>query len=590
MSTNEKMNRLINDRPASTDADVSRERNAEKAAKDRLRRGALYGAGARALIPKVKKKPSTTSSPFVLLKEVPSMNKNLEVNSIPPTAHEDMFRIVQYPTEKSRNDPDRIFYTTKSCTEGVRHIHQPPWFFGYQNKTLPADSSMLLAANRYGFRGSKDIKQFHTKNIKPPEQTRTDHTPKFLQGNSVIDEWVPPLRGEVVKDMFQLTTPIMWPENAEYPTGFKPKRRPTSPVYNRETTIGILQPLPVPPSLMGVYEGMDTEKQLLSTNSKLESQGKILSPPMHDQQEFLNTWRSRLDDFANPSLKMTMSKKAAPTEQHKLMDGDFLRYSGSTAVLCHSCSTDELKYRLRMEHHEENPNLAFRWKQVIPLLLGMKVRLRREQTLRTISKDLARKLLYQSIKFGQKYYIDRAQFITAICETPSFEHVPIKQKNVLFSAFDDLKRNLIRFVTVIRAFAVVDNINESPAAKLSYMWMLEEEFGDPQPPLERIFDILCSVVGSEGEKKLMLEAFDKEFKPACYRYSISAIHPSDSIQQTKYAPGKTANMKSFAPAYTICDNVIDAAAFVKIQEDCPQTMSLFSMLLNARIATFTGSS
>ena len=54
MSTNEKMNRLINDRPASTDADVNRERNAEKAAKNRLRRGALYGAGARALIPKVK--------------------------------------------------------------------------------------------------------------------------------------------------------------------------------------------------------------------------------------------------------------------------------------------------------------------------------------------------------------------------------------------------------------------------------------------------------------------------------------------------------------------------------------------------------
>lgn len=54
LSTNEKMNRLINDRPASTDADAYRERNAEKAAKNRLRRGALYGAGARALIPKVK--------------------------------------------------------------------------------------------------------------------------------------------------------------------------------------------------------------------------------------------------------------------------------------------------------------------------------------------------------------------------------------------------------------------------------------------------------------------------------------------------------------------------------------------------------
>lgn len=524
----------------------------------------------------------------MLLKEVPSSNKNLEVNSIPPTSHEDMFRIVQYPTEKSRKDPDRVFYTTKSCTDGVRHIHQPPWFFGYQNKTQPPDSSMLLSANRYGFRGSKDIKQFHTQPVKSPEQTRTDHTPQFLTGNTVIDEWVPPLRGEVVKDMFKLTTPIMWPENSEYPTGFKPKRRPTSPVYNRETTIGVDEPLPVPTPLMSVYERMDTEKRLLSTNARLESQGKIISPPISDQLQFSNTWKDRLNGFANPSLRMTMKKQANPTPQHKLMDGDYLRYSGSTAVLCHSCSTDELKYRLRMDIHEENPNLSFRWKQIIPLLLGMKLRLRRDQTLRSIAKDLGRKLLYQSIKFGQKSYIDRAQFITAICETPSFEHVPMKQKNMLFSGFDDLKRNLIRFVSVIRAFAVVDNIIESPSAKLNYMWMLEEEFGDPQPPLTKIYDILSTVVGSEEERLAMQEVFEKEFKPACYRYAITATHPADSVQQVKYA-SKTTTMKSFSPAYSICDSAIDAEAFSKLQDSCPATMGLFSTLVQARIAAFTGS-
>ena len=53
-STNEKINSIINDRPIDTEDDLIRSRTAELAAKNRIRRGALYGAGARAKIPKIK--------------------------------------------------------------------------------------------------------------------------------------------------------------------------------------------------------------------------------------------------------------------------------------------------------------------------------------------------------------------------------------------------------------------------------------------------------------------------------------------------------------------------------------------------------
>jgi hypothetical protein len=526
-----------------------------------------------------------------LLKEIPTENKNLEVNTIPPTAHEDQFRIVKYPTAKSDADPDRVFYTTTSCTEGIRRIEQPPWFFGNQNKTKPPDSSMLLAANRYGFRGSRDIKQFHTKMVSPPEETRTDYTPKFLVGNSVIDEWVPPLRGEPIKEKgFALTSPLLWPENANHTSGFKQKKRPTSPVYNRETTIGTDAAVKIPPALIAVYEKQSTEKNLLSQSAVLESKGEIISPPIAEKLKFSSTWQNRLDNFANASLKMTMQSGAIhQTEQHKLMDGDHLRYSGSTALLMHSCSTDELKYRLRLEIHEESQLLSLKWRHVIIVCQILKVRLRREHNLRVLITDFGRKLLYQSIKFGQKNYIDRAQFLVATSETREFEHVPLREKNLLFSAFDELKRNLIRFVSVLAAMTIFDNVSDSAEHKLNQLWLQEEEFGDPQPPLTRALNILTSCCGSDREKEDMERVFESEFKPACYNYALRSASLTSKVQNSRYE-SKVAKMKSFPPAYNICDGAIDSSAFAAIINECPDTLELFRAQMQTRIGAFIGSS
>lgn len=72
--------------------------NEEKEAKLRLRRASLYGNGARAKIPKVKKKKKSDWSPFKITgvpgeEEQPKGEKKL-VSSIPPGAHTDQFRVV----------------------------------------------------------------------------------------------------------------------------------------------------------------------------------------------------------------------------------------------------------------------------------------------------------------------------------------------------------------------------------------------------------------------------------------------------------------------------------------------------------------
>ena len=52
-TTNDKINRLINE-AAEDDEDEATRRRHMSALKNRLRRGALYGCGARAIIPKIK--------------------------------------------------------------------------------------------------------------------------------------------------------------------------------------------------------------------------------------------------------------------------------------------------------------------------------------------------------------------------------------------------------------------------------------------------------------------------------------------------------------------------------------------------------
>eukprot|EP01035_Chromulina_nebulosa_P026436 gene26436-34606_t len=166
----------------------------EALAKTRLRRTTLYRGGARTKIPRIKKPTPLSSSPFQLSggNSGPLEPKPLD-HSIPPGAHFDLYRAVANPTIKSYNDPDRVCINSSSMMEGVHNLHQPPWYFGNNNKIKPPDTNPLTAAGRYGFRGSKDIIQFTTKFHEVPSRTRNEHTPQFLSHGDFVNEWAPPL-------------------------------------------------------------------------------------------------------------------------------------------------------------------------------------------------------------------------------------------------------------------------------------------------------------------------------------------------------------------------------------------------------------
>lgn len=466
-----------------------------------------------------------------------TVNTFEESSSVAPGAHEDQFRRMRYPTEKSMNDPDRVFYTTTSMTEGIRYHPQPPWYYGYQNKTKPTDSNIVSSAARYGYRGSRDIQQFHTDPRLPPTETLTEYTPAFLiPSENVTDEWVPPIRSAPLTNGYALTSPKLWPENAEYANGYR-EGVPTSPVYIRETTAGShIRPY-TSPSVQKIKEQKMIDTNTLRESSRLESRGLLESRPRSQQSLFVSTWNEKLTKNATGTLRQTMRRQVPPYEAHTLMDPtDEMRYAGGTAMIVHSSSAEELKFKMHMEMYRTNIPFELRWKQVVSLFRILRSRLKREQTSEQAILDFAETLRKEAFSHGQKAALLRAHFIKAMSATEVFEHLLPKQMSLLFSVFDPLKKSMILFVDVIAAFCVLDTPQKYKDDEISLLldlWKLYDYYGDDQQPSVVVEAVLCTCCGSTEDHKEIQRLFKETLRPALYRLAIKGDTASGDDKKKK---------------------------------------------------------
>lgn len=222
LSTNQKLAQIVNG--PDDDEDEEEKLYLEEKAKARLRRSSLYGGGARTKVPRVKHKKKSDQSPFTVLEPVNLPPSSTAITTtVPPGAHYDQFRLVSNLTQKSLNDPDRIFIDSSSMRDGIVVVPggQPPWYFGRNNKTKPPDGNYAtMAASRYGFRGSKGIRQRHVEPYERPSNTRTEYTPSFLIApEDTADEWVPPILATTIQTVNGMESPKLWPENTDINMG-----------------------------------------------------------------------------------------------------------------------------------------------------------------------------------------------------------------------------------------------------------------------------------------------------------------------------------------------------------------------------------
>jgi hypothetical protein len=429
-----------------------------KKAQKNIGRAALYGFGARAKLPKVKRKKDDTKSPFTVLKphELPDRHSTIS-QSVPPGVHSDLYRRVCNNTRKSRDDPECYQYTSTSMTEGISYAAgQPPWYCGYSNKTVPSDSSLVYAASRYGFRGSKGIKQYENSPYQMPQSTTTKYTPKFLNGAYIIDEWVPPILARTHQTVNGLESPKLWPENSSYPSGAKMKKPSTSCRYNRETTISNNNTQEIPLPLTEYIERCGDIDRTLNSFAGMETNNTFLSGPMTAQLTFHTMWNDRVQETASKDLKATLNATFLPSDPQSLSDAsDKIQYAGNTAFIVHSQSADDLRYRQKLSDAilttYEN-----QWKQSIINFRLVKANLKRDTTMTMIIPDIAVTLIEHAAAAGVVTHLRRSDFMNSMRRIKFCNTLTSQQVSLLFNAFDPLKKNSIRFGDIIASWIVLD--------------------------------------------------------------------------------------------------------------------------------------
>lgn len=543
ISTDEKIRDIING-PGDND-NYEQVLAAEKRAKNNLRRTSLYGGGARAHIPKIKKKKnfenSDTISPFTTA----AVTKELahqETSAVLPGAHSDQYRIVQFPTEKCHSDPDRVWYTTSSLTEGLRFVNQPAWYYGTNNKTKPADTSAMMAAGRYGFRGSKDIQQYHTAPYLVPSRTITSHTPSFLKkqdNHPYVNEYVPPISATKFQTINGLESPKLWPQTTEFVTGYPKKKSSAIPSYNRQTTTAevVSRPgksaasdrkrdlvIPQPSEhLNKIIDRIEDEEAVLGSFAKMERTGRVKSLTQMEIDKMNQTWSDRLSTTANSTLRSTMNRTIPPYEQHTLMDTtDSMRYSGTTALIVHSQSTDEIKFRYNFNATAATQPYQMRWKILTQLYLSIHSKLKREMMFSQYIHDMAAKLRAAAVMSGTPTMIKRSDFVKTMNKVKHFEDAPVKELSLLFSIFDILKKHTIRYVELLVGLYVFDNPKDAAIEKLASLYKIYEAYGSEIAPLDMCFNILCVCCATDDDRHDITTYFKSQFVQQAYRCSVLA--------------------------------------------------------------------
>lgn len=579
-------------------------RDEEAKAVLRVKKNAFYGQGSRARIPKVKKKQTDqNASPFTVLEPIflPPKSELLS-SAVQPGAHQDQYRLVSYPTEKSRMDPDRVFYTTTSLTEGINFSRQPAWYFGHNNKTKPADSNMLVAANRYGFRGSRDIQQRHTEYYEPPSHTRTEHTPHYLMGNDFVDEWVPPIVAAKYGSVNNIETPKLWPENSEFVTGSAMKRGPSYPSYNRETTVGQPERPRTSTALNAVMNSADAAIATLTQSARKELSGEVKCLPLHCKTKFESEWNERVLKTANPTLRQTLRRALPPYEAHTLVDpSDTMRYSGSTALIVHVQTSEEIKFRMRMQRASSMVPYDLKWRLMMQMFKQLKGFVKKDVTASVLIKEVGNALRRQAKISNTPTSVTRLQFITALNRMHCFDVLTDKNHSAVFSVFDPLRHNCVRFAEVVLALGVFDHPLQTVAEKLAYLWELASEFGNDEPPIQLALTVLTCCCASDSERKKIELLFKSDLKPYLYKMAVerggNSTHDtsaevaemfSESVPKNANSHRQYHNSAANLYPHNITDQYLTEDTFVEAVEACQRLSAAFDEQLSCRLRALYG--
>ncbi len=502
--------------------------------------------------------------------------------------------------------------------DGHRAVPDPPWYVGYGNKVIPPDSNIMISSARYGFRGSRRIEQYNTRPYEHPSKTRTEYTPKFLTADdNYVDEWVPPIIAATVDTINGIETPKLWPENTVFVTGYKKKDLPSSFRYKRETTVDQPERPRSPDTLNQWMDTYRNENDLLRTAAKNESKKLVKSLPITTKEKIHEKWNAYVQKDANNTLRQTMRATHNPYDPHTLLDpSDTMRYSGSTALIVHTQSAEELKFRLRMERSKSKVNTPhqLKWQHVIGHFRNIERKLKRGQKMTEVVKKIATSLQEVAVRGGSETSIRRAEFVHACQLVSFFDDVGGKLISQLYSLFHPMKKDMMRFVEFVYMLEILDHPEQEPIDKIITLWRTAQQYGLDRSSFDIIFEILTSCAASIADVADIDLWFKSQFRPKCYEYAINGgkfrpLNSSAMSTQGSRSPassvvtndedrpstvpgvGISTKMEAFTSKkssfvqhqYNICESYLTETALPEILSECKDLIQVYDRQLSDRL-------
>jgi hypothetical protein len=214
-----------------------------------------------------------------------------------------------------------------------------------------------------------------------------------------------------------LISPKLWPENACFVNGYPKKEICPSVYYNRGTTVNLPDRPKTPAAALSVIQRRNEDSQELEDLATMEMSRSVLSRPMTQQATMESSWRKRVEDIGTSSLRKAMgfSNSHERKEPMTLVDEtDMLRYAGPTAMIIHSQTTEDLKFRLSLERMHSKIPYELRWRQVTHHVVIIKRHLKRNQELSDGILNLAQYLRKEAVLFGNTTTYKRVDFIRVL--------------------------------------------------------------------------------------------------------------------------------------------------------------------------------
>jgi hypothetical protein len=210
---------------------------------------------------------------------------------------------------------------------------------------------------------------------------------------------------------------------------------------------------------------------------------------------------------------------------------DVLRYTGSTAMIIHTQSVDELKFRLRMNKTKSKVQTPFtlKWQHIIGHFDNFNHHLKKHQTMSDAIDKIASTLKQVAINNGSETSLNRLQFISTCSLISYFDGISEKQLSQLFSLFDPMKKNSIRFIEVLLPLIALDCPEAEPILKIQTLWRYINSYGLDRNIFDLCYDILTTCVGSIDDLTAIDKQFKEVFRPKAYDFAIQDRKSKDEI-------------------------------------------------------------